>query len=384
MKTLPGAFPHSVNPLYRLKDLLLELALNLLASIIGARLSVEGHKGAKVELGLLEELDLADVDLFFVCQSPEFPTNGRAKTYVLEGVDALGGLLDLAANDLGDQLGGELGKGAAGSLALDDLGHLFADGADLGRSGIGSLLDLVGAALGESDGEEADEVVVGGLDRDVGLDQGLPLADERAELVGGEVETVEVGQAVLALDLVDAELDLAERVVLILLEIGERNLDDTSLQGIVGVLETGGPVDQGLADTEYGVRYLLFFFAGIESRSGYSRGGSWAKILLSDVERRGGLENRRNHGQRFVKISPDYQNRRTLMPYQSLRAKGSTVFFLRPFLPLDNLLFLSLRLATVLKTKIHRRVLGASGRNKISCNRYFRIWGGRHTFQQPS
>lgn len=31
---------------------------------------------------------------------------------------------------------------------------------------------------------------------------------------------------------------------------------------------------------------------------------------------------------------------RTLMPYQSLREKGSTVFFLRPFLPLDNLLFL--------------------------------------------
>lgn len=31
---------------------------------------------------------------------------------------------------------------------------------------------------------------------------------------------------------------------------------------------------------------------------------------------------------------------RTLMPYQSLREKGSTVFFLRPFLPLESLLFL--------------------------------------------
>jgi hypothetical protein len=28
---------------------------------------VESHQGAKVELGLLEELDLADVDLFFQC-----------------------------------------------------------------------------------------------------------------------------------------------------------------------------------------------------------------------------------------------------------------------------------------------------------------------------
>jgi hypothetical protein len=64
-----------------------------------------------------------------------------------------------------------------------------------------------------------------------------------------EVETVEVGQAVLALDLIDAELDLAEAVVLILLEIGEGSLEDTALQGVVGVLETGGAVDEGLADT---------------------------------------------------------------------------------------------------------------------------------------
>ena len=77
----------------------------------------------------------------------------------------------------------------------------------------------------------------------------MPLADEGAELVGGEVETVEVGQAVLALDLVDAELDLAESVVLILLEIGERNLEYPALQSVVGVLETGGTVDEGLSDT---------------------------------------------------------------------------------------------------------------------------------------
>ncbi len=60
---------------------------------------------------------------------------------------------------------------------------------------------------------------------------------------------MEVGQAVLALDFVDPELDLAESVVLVLLEIGQRDLEDPSLQGVVRVLETGGPVDKGLADT---------------------------------------------------------------------------------------------------------------------------------------
>jgi hypothetical protein len=118
----------------------------------------------------------------------------------------------------------------------------------LRRSGVGGLLDLVWPSLGEGNGEEAEEVVIGGLDNDVGLDEGLPLADKRAELIRGEVEAVEVGQAVLALDLIDSELDLAERVVLILLKIGERNLEYPALQSIVCVLETSGAVDESLAD----------------------------------------------------------------------------------------------------------------------------------------
>jgi hypothetical protein len=191
---------------------------------------VEVEESTEVELGCLEELDLADVD-------------------VLERVDALGGLLDLAADDLGDELLGKLGEGAAAGLTLHDIGHLLADLSDLRAAGVCGLLDLVGASLGEGDAEQTEEVVVGGLDDNVGLDQGLPLADERAELVRGEVETVEVGQAVLALDLVDSQADLAERVVLILLEIGERNLEDTTLKSVVGVLDTGGTVDEGLANT---------------------------------------------------------------------------------------------------------------------------------------
>lgn len=177
---------------------------------------------------------------------------GNIYTHVLERVDALGGLLNLTANDLGDELGRELGEGAGGGLALDDIGHLAADGSDLGRRGVRGLLDLVGPALGEGDGEEADEVVVGRLDGDVGLDEGLPLADQGAELVRGEVQAVEVGQAVLALDLVDSEAHLAECVVLILLQVGQGDLDDAALEGVVGVLETGGAVHEGLADTGKG------------------------------------------------------------------------------------------------------------------------------------
>ena len=161
---------------------------------------------------------------------------GNRNTHVLERVDSLGRLLDLTTDNLGDQLGGELGQSAAGGLALHDLDHLPPDGADLGGGSVGGLLDLVGASLGEGDGEDAEEVVVGGLDGDVGLDEGLPLAHQRPQLVRGEVQPVEVGQAVLALDLVDAQLDLAEGVVLILLQVRQRHLEDPSLESVVCVL----------------------------------------------------------------------------------------------------------------------------------------------------
>lgn len=46
-----------------LQNGLLELPLDLLALVISGRLAVEGQEGAQVELGLLEQLNLANVDL---------------------------------------------------------------------------------------------------------------------------------------------------------------------------------------------------------------------------------------------------------------------------------------------------------------------------------
>ena len=46
---------------------------------------------------------------------------------------------------------------------------------------------------------------------------------------------MEVGQAVLALDLIDPELDLAEGLLLVLVEVGKGNLNNTTLERVVGV-----------------------------------------------------------------------------------------------------------------------------------------------------
>lgn len=47
---------------------------------------------------------------------------------------------------------------------------------------------------------------------------------------------MEVGEAVLALNLVDSELDVSERLLLVLVQVGERKLEDSTLEGVVGVL----------------------------------------------------------------------------------------------------------------------------------------------------
>lgn len=237
------------NFLHALLDLrLLVVLLHLLARVVRAALVVLGQQGAEVELGRLQQLHLAHVDLWDMRQQEGQTLAQSRHTYVLQRVDALAGLLDLRAEHFGDDLLSQAGESLAGRLALHNLDHLLPYRADLSRACVGGLADLVLAALGEGDDEHAQEVVVGRLDDDVALDERLPLAHQRAQLVRREVEAVEVGQAVAALDLVDAELDLAEGVVLVILQVGERDLDDAALEGVVGVLETGRAVDESLAD----------------------------------------------------------------------------------------------------------------------------------------
>lgn len=190
---------------------------------------MQGQQRAQVELWLLQQLDLSDVD-------------------VLQRQDGLGGLFNLTADHLWDQLGGELGQGHVSNLSLHDFNHLLSHLSQLGGLGVGGLSNLVWLSLGESNGENSQNVVVSGLDGDVGLNQRLPLSHQRSQLVTGEVHAVEVGQQVLTLNLIHSQLDLSVGVVLRALQVSKTNLEHTALQAIGGVLETSGLVDQGLTN----------------------------------------------------------------------------------------------------------------------------------------
>jgi len=236
----------------------------------------------------------------------------------LQGVDAARSLLNFTANSLGNKLLDELLEIAAGGLSCHDLEHLLADFPDLTRLSVSGLAGLIGAALGEANGEEAEEVAIGGFDIDMGLNEGLPFPHKRAKLVGGKVHAVEVGQAVLALDVVDAEFDFAEGLLLVLVEIGQGDLNDTAAERVIGVLcskfsarsprlaqshtETLGPVGDGLANV-----------LDLKDRRGFDVVPVWnARYFMS---------------------------KETQQLSAPLREKGSTTFFLMPFLPFDRRLF---------------------------------------------
>ena len=155
-----------------------------------------------------------------------------SNSYILKREDTGTGLLDFLSNDLRNELVDKLLQVASGSVLSHDLDHLSTNLSDLSRLGVAASLNLVHSLLRERDAEDSKVVVVGGLDINVGLDESLPLADQRTELVCGEVHAVELSQAVATLNVVASKLNLSESLVLILVKVSERNLVDSSLKSV--------------------------------------------------------------------------------------------------------------------------------------------------------
>ena len=186
-----------------------------------------------------------------------FPKFAVRVTYILQRIDALGSLFNFTSDDLRDEFRCELGERASNSFALHDISHLLSDGANLRRAGICGFLDLVWTSLRKCDGKQTNEVIISRLHSDVSLNERLPLAHEGSQLVGSEVQSMEVGQAVFPLNLVHAKLDLAESVFFVALKIGERDFEDAAFESVIGVLETSCAIHESLSDTSLFVSMIL-------------------------------------------------------------------------------------------------------------------------------
>jgi len=187
---------------------------------------VQFQKLSRIITRSLDELDLADTD-------------------VSHGVDALNLAGDGLAHGVVDQLLNKFLKLDGASLLAHDGNHALADLLDLGALGVGELGDLVGSRLGETNAEETDLVAILGLHINVGLDESLPLLHQRLELVGGVGETIEVGEAVLSLDLIDLEFDVGIAVLLVLLQISQVDGNNSSLQVVGSDVVSRGSVHRG-------------------------------------------------------------------------------------------------------------------------------------------
>ncbi len=111
-----------------------------------------------------------------------------------------------------------------------NLHHLLADELALRSLGIAGGANLAAGSLGETDAEHAEEIAVEGLGLNEGLNGGVPLLDDGAELVAGDVHTVEVGVAVEALNFFDLDLHLSPGLfVAVSVLISQRYLKYTTL-----------------------------------------------------------------------------------------------------------------------------------------------------------
>jgi hypothetical protein len=102
---------------------------------------------------------------------------------------------------------------------------------------------LSAGSLGETDAEHAEEVSVSGLGLHEGLDGGVPLLDNGALLIAGNVHTVEVGVAIEALNFLDLDLHLSPGLfVAVSVQISQRYLKHTTLEGVSSNLLTSSSV----------------------------------------------------------------------------------------------------------------------------------------------
>ena len=118
-----------------------------------------------------------------------------------------------------------------------DFHHLLADESLLRVLGIASGLDLASGSAGKANAEKSKEIAIGGLSLNKGLNEGVPLLDEGAKLVLGDVDAVEVGVAVIALHFLHLHLYLSPGLgTACSVQISQRYFKHSTLQAISGVL----------------------------------------------------------------------------------------------------------------------------------------------------
>jgi len=128
---------------------------------------------------------------------------------------------------------GKLLEGRLLSLVDHNLHHLLADELALRALSVAGGADLAVGSLGETNAEHTEEISINGLGLNEGLDGGVPLLNDGAKLIAGDVHTVEVGVAVEALYFFDLDLHLSPCLfIAVSVQISKGNLKHTAFQAV--------------------------------------------------------------------------------------------------------------------------------------------------------
>lgn len=99
------------------------------------------------------------------------------------------------------------------TLIDHDFHHLLADQLLLGALGIAGCSDLSGSSLSEADAEHSEEITIAGLGLHESFNKCVPLLDEGAELVSGDIHSVEVGIAIISFNFFNLHLHLSPGLI---------------------------------------------------------------------------------------------------------------------------------------------------------------------------
>ena len=98
---------------------------------------------------------------------------------------------------------------------------------------IASSSNLSAGSSSEGNSEDSEEIAINSLGLDKGFNKSVPFLDKGAELVSGDVHTVEVGVTIVSLDFFDLDLHLSPGLIVAFsIQISQRYFEYTTSQTI--------------------------------------------------------------------------------------------------------------------------------------------------------
>jgi len=211
---------------------------------------IEFHELSQVKLRFLEQFNFLDQDVLN-----------------WENLAAL--FLDLLANRLLNKFFGKFFECGFLAFVDHDFHHLFPDDFFLRSFSVACSLDLFSSSLGECDSEDAQHVPVRGLGLHERFHKGVPLLDQSAQFVFGDIHTIEVSIAVVAFDLLNLHFHFSPGISrALVLQVSQRYFENSASQTVSGDLLTGGLVarsDRGHANVEHCWNMHVVPFLSLES-----------------------------------------------------------------------------------------------------------------------